>query len=366
MEMRHHLHASNGFNGHSIVISWRQLAIAGFIWTALVIYLTLGRILTDEWRQFQNEDRCQCQCQIHLNPPFIGVHNSGYSSNQITVSSFPSIMKHSQKDDVQLPPLSPEQMLSGEIHLDQDDPRLLNHICNAVLHPPPLRYDPRNVVLSEKNPHKKPAVQQQIYRYVINILKNMTSGFFVESGANDGELYSNTLALEMIHNWTGLLVEPDVKPIRKLLQRKRNAWIAPVCLSTQSVPGKTELLRSENNDLLTLMSKLTVSKKKTSKPWRGERFSVDCYPLFSLLASLNVTTVDYISLDVEGAELSILKTIPWKKLLIKVLSIEVPLGHSVNGEIHAYMSMTAGYRLVHYVQNDYSHDNIYVHPSVVI
>lgn len=74
---------------------------------------------------------------------------------------------------MQLPPLSPEQMLSGEIHLDQDDPRLLNHICNAVLHPPPLRYDPRNVVLSEKNPHKKPAVQQQIYRYVINILKNM-------------------------------------------------------------------------------------------------------------------------------------------------------------------------------------------------
>ena len=33
-------------------------------------------------------------------------------------------------------------------------------------------------------------------------------------------------------------------------------------------------------------------------------------------------TIDYLSLDVEGAELDILKTIPWEKVDIKVLTVE--------------------------------------------
>ena len=45
---------------------------------------------------------------------------------------------------------------------------------------------------------------------------------------------------------------------------------------------------------------------------------VQCLPLYSILLALNTTTVDYFSLDVEGAELGVLKTIPWDKVNIKV------------------------------------------------
>jgi len=45
---------------------------------------------------------------------------------------------------------------------------------------------------------------------------------------------------------------------------------------------------------------------------------VECFPLFSLLTALNVTEVDYLSLDVQGPELKILKTIPYEKVNIKV------------------------------------------------
>ena len=38
---------------------------------------------------------------------------------------------------------------------------------------------------------------------------NRSRGFFVESGADDGEIYSNTLYFEMNRGWTGLLVEPN-------------------------------------------------------------------------------------------------------------------------------------------------------------
>ncbi|MCL4127511.1 UNVERIFIED_CONTAM: hypothetical protein GTU68_058802 [Idotea baltica] len=45
---------------------------------------------------------------------------------------------------------------------------------------------------------------------------------------------------------------------------------------------------------------------------------VQCLPLYSILLSLNRTTIDYFSLDVEGNELDVLKTIPWDKVNITV------------------------------------------------
>ena len=39
---------------------------------------------------------------------------------------------------------------------------------------------------------------------------------------------------------------------------------------------------------------------------------VPCLPIFTLLAALDFPTVDFFSLDVEGAELGILQTIPWE------------------------------------------------------
>ena len=41
---------------------------------------------------------------------------------------------------------------------------------------------------------------------------------------------------------------------------------------------------------------------------------IQCLPLFSLLLALDNPTVDYLSLDIEGAELRVLETIPWEKV----------------------------------------------------
>ena len=43
-----------------------------------------------------------------------------------------------------------------------------------------------------------------------NIFKNrIKNGFFIEAGAHDGELISNTLFFELKQSWTGLLIEPN-------------------------------------------------------------------------------------------------------------------------------------------------------------
>ena len=44
-----------------------------------------------------------------------------------------------------------------------------------------------------------------------------------------------------------------------------------------------------------------------------------CLPFEAILVVLETPEIDYFSLDVEGSELNILQTIPWKRLQIKVL-----------------------------------------------
>ena len=59
--------------------------------------------------------------------------------------------------------------------------------------------------------------------------------------------------------------------------------------------------------------------------------TADCFPLYSILLALNRTRVDYFSLDVEGKELDVLKTIPFDKLDIKILTVEY--NHVPGGEV---------------------------------
>jgi len=62
----------------------------------------------------------------------------------------------------------------------------------------------------------------------------------------------------------------------------------------------------------------------------GDQFSdnsieMQCFPLVSLLYSLGNPTVNLFVLDIEGFELAVLRTIPWHKVDIEVLSIETDL-----------------------------------------
>lgn len=72
------------------------------------------------------------------------------------------------------------------------------------------------------------------------LILGQTGGFFVESGAFDGEYGSNTLFMERHLQWKGILVEPDRKSFDKLLAKRRRSWALPVCLATEPYPTKVQ------------------------------------------------------------------------------------------------------------------------------
>ena len=65
--------------------------------------------------------------------------------------------------------------------------------------------------------------------------------------------------------------------------------------------------------------------------YAGEIVEMQCLPLYSLLLALGNPTVDFLSLDIEGAEFQVLKTIPWDKVDIRALSVETQFAGDVLG-----------------------------------
>ena len=50
---------------------------------------------------------------------------------------------------------------------------------------------------------------------------------------------------------------------------------------------------------------------------------MQCFPLASIVYALGNPVIDYLSLDIEGAELDVLKTIPFDELNIQLMSLEI-------------------------------------------
>ena len=90
---------------------------------------------------------------------------------------------------------------------------------------------------------------------------------------------------------------------------------------------------------------------------------MQCIPLTSIIKALGNPTIDYLSLDIEGAELQVLESISFDDVDIKVISVEVAkLGKIFDGTYTNFKHLMKrnGYALYKtlefdeiYVKNDF-------------
>ena len=158
----------------------------------------------------------------------------------------------------------------------------------------------------------------------ILLTETVTSDDFFK-GAYDGIMGSNTLRLELSEQWSGLLVEPNPKLYKTVQSRSRNAWTLGNCFSMKTHP---QLVTFDAADQIGGI----VNEATGAKPGEGlsrdtvnvrEEIQLQCVPIFSVLQALDNPQVDFFSLDIEGADLQVLKTIPFDKVRILVIMIEV-------------------------------------------
>ncbi|XP_069193549.1 protein Star-like [Procambarus clarkii] len=223
--------------------------------------------------------------------------------------------------------------------LAADDPRVLDILGRHYLTPPSTR--PYN--LSTDPLYMKVLLSEYPKFLLTNIEKlfgDQHGGFFVEAGAYDGERASNTLRLEKELGWTGLLIEPNHESYSKLTTKHRKAWTSNTCLSTENYP-KEQVLVSLVKRLKSVMSiqEKMLANRHSASYLLGVKLNntiydsfidtsdksysvVQCFPLASYLLALKVSTVDFLSLDIQGAEKSVLKNFPWDRITIRAMVVE--------------------------------------------
>jgi len=159
-------------------------------------------------------------------------------------------------------------------------------------------------------------------------------GFFVELGANDGLTYSNSLYFELKRNWRGILIEPSPYNFKKCVANRglNNSIFCNACVGFEYVDKYVDIkyanLMSISNNLDLDLSNKKLHIEKAKKHLRNNEivfsFGAKSRTLNDILdeakAPLNI---DFLSLDVEGAELEVLKGIDFEKYKFKYLLIEV-------------------------------------------
>nr|XP_053642518.1 protein Star-like [Cherax quadricarinatus] len=160
-------------------------------------------------------------------------------------------------------------------------------------------------------------------------------GFFIEAGALDGQYLSNTLHLEKVYGWRGLLVEANPSAYQQLVKKNRKAWSSNTCLAVTPYPKEMVLEMLDTHEGTETTQALWVIRGSSflseaggpDQRYQAQHYEttyamVQCFPLLTYLRALNLTKVDLLSLDVEGAEKMILDTIPWKSVDISIMLIE--------------------------------------------
>jgi FkbM family methyltransferase len=158
----------------------------------------------------------------------------------------------------------------------------------------------------------------------LNVLKfynNKTDGFFIEIGASDGIELSNTYLLEKKYNWKGLCVEPIPKRFELLYKNRPNSLCCDKAVYNES--NLNLIFDIANNfDLLSGISSHIdchlndVNKNKT-------QITINTISFNDLLEKYNSPLfIDYLSLDTEGSEYEILKSVDFKKYTFGLIDVE--------------------------------------------
>lgn len=102
----------------------------------------------------------------------------------------------------------------------------------------------------------------------------------------------------------------------------------------------------------------SISAKLDHNATPRSTFLAQCFPLYSILLAIGRTTIDYFAMDMEDSELGVLQSIPWDKVVIKVLSIEV---HPQYVEPVLNYMTSIGYLYIKFMKFAYTSDQVYVH-----
>ena len=160
------------------------------------------------------------------------------------------------------------------------------------------------------------------------VFKGFKNGVYVDVGAHDGVSLNNTLYFEKNNNWTGINIEPIKTVFDKLvINRPNNINLNyAVCNyngETEFVcnTGHTEMI-SGIKDTFDIRHWQRLENENRQTGSITEIINVNTKKLETICDENNITHIHYLSIDVEGAEFEVIKSINFDKVFIDVIGFE--------------------------------------------
>jgi FkbM family methyltransferase len=159
-------------------------------------------------------------------------------------------------------------------------------------------------------------------RILAEIFNRKKQGLCIEVGANDGVNDSNTMYFESI-GWNCILIEPN-PVLCKMIRASRNATLVEVAASDKN--GETSLFVAEGAERAHGVSTINPAEEALNKiksyGFTYSEVKVNTRSLNDILENLKIDhQIDFISVDVEGHEMEVLKGFSieiWKPTVILV------------------------------------------------
>jgi FkbM family methyltransferase len=176
-----------------------------------------------------------------------------------------------------------------------------------------LKFCIRNIEFSNSQ-----SLQDLFVLYVLGMKKN---GYFCEFGGADGILNSNSYALESKLDWRGICAEPSREYHALLRTNRPLAHIVEDCVWNKS--GETLSFRQAHTGQLSTIEQYIESDGRRPSKRAGQTYTVKTISLHDMLADAKAPTdFDYMSVDTEGSEFEILKSLEQSYFRPKVITVE--------------------------------------------
>ena len=154
--------------------------------------------------------------------------------------------------------------------------------------------------------------------WVLFELDEKRGGYFVDFGASNGEILSNTWLLENHHGWTGILAEPN--PVNHESLKVRHAILDTRCVYAAS--GEKMEFHATDNAVLSTLAKFSDSDFHASTRQARRSITVETVSLDDLLDEHDAPEIiDYLSMDTEGSEYDILAAYSFRRRF-RCISVE--------------------------------------------
>lgn len=153
--------------------------------------------------------------------------------------------------------------------------------------------------------------------------KGKKNGIFLELGAMDGIIYSNTKFFEDTLGWSGVLIEPHSEMFKTLQHNRSRSKCYQSAVSSDI--GVVNMNINPHHPAVSSVDYTTDEHFKNVWHKNSYKISVQANKLSNILKHANVSCIDFFSLDVEGHEYDVLLsmdwTIPVHVILVETLDI---------------------------------------------